>query len=358
MKFVHIADIHLDAPFTLLSDKLNIGEQRRIEQCMAFKKVIEYIKTNMIDYLFISGDLYESEYIKKSTLEYINSLFAEIPDTRVIISPGNHDPFIKDSPYDLFSFEPNVHIFKSDEIEVLEENDINIYGSAFIDFYRANNPLKNIEIIDNGKPNFLALHCDLNGAKNQNDLSYLPISESTFKTLKFDYCALGHIHKKYISNDNKIVYPGSLISFGFDELGEHGMIVGEIVNNTIQTNFIKIDNREFVEESIDVELFNSQMEIIDYINNYKFNKINFYKINLIGRRNFELNVKDIKSGITHENILQIKDLTKMNYNIASIMNEKNLRGAFVNRVFALRDNQTITQEEMDKMLEIGLNAME
>ena len=52
MKFVHIADIHLDAPFTLLSDKLNIGEQRRIEQCMAFKKVIEYIKTNMIDYLF------------------------------------------------------------------------------------------------------------------------------------------------------------------------------------------------------------------------------------------------------------------------------------------------------------------
>lgn len=358
MKFVHIADIHLDAPFTLLSDKLNIGEQRRIEQCMAFKKVIEYIKTNMIDYLLISGDLYESEYIKKSTLEYINSLFAEIPNTKIIISPGNHDPFIKDSPYDLFSFEPNVYVFKSDEIEVIEEQDVNIYGSAFIDFYRANNPLENIEILDNGKPNFLVLHCDLNGAKNQNDLSYLPISESNFKSLKFDYCALGHIHKKYISNNNRIVYPGSLISFGFDELGEHGMIVGELTGNIVNTQFIKIDNREFVEENIDVELFNSQMEIIDYINNYKFNKLNLYKIILIGKRNFELNVKDIKSGIIYENILQIKDLTKKNYNIESIMNENNLRGAFVKRVMGLQERQIITQEEMDKILEIGINAME
>jgi DNA repair exonuclease SbcCD nuclease subunit len=358
MKFVHIADIHLDAPFTLLSDKLNIGEQRRIEQCMAFKKVIEYIKTNMVDYLLISGDLYESEYIKKSTLEYINSLFAEIPNTKIIISPGNHDPFIKDSPYDLFSFEPNVYVFKSDEIEVIEEQDVNIYGSAFIDFYRANNPLESIKILDNGKPNFLVLHCDLNGAKNQNDLSYLPIPESYFKSLKFDYCALGHIHKKYISNNNRIVYPGSLISFGFDELGEHGMIVGELTGNIVNTQFIKIDNREFVEENIDVELFNSQMEIIDYINNYKFNKLNLYKIILIGKRDYELNIKDIKSGIIHENILQIKDLTKKNYNIESIMNENNLRGAFVKRVMGLQERQIITQEEMDKILEIGINAME
>jgi len=39
----------------------------------------------------------------------------------------------------------------------------------------------------------------------------------------FNYIALGHIHKQDTEN-KKIVYPGSLISLGFDELGSHGMI--------------------------------------------------------------------------------------------------------------------------------------
>ena len=38
MKFVHIADMHFDSPFTTLSDKGNLGEKRRIEQRKIFKK--------------------------------------------------------------------------------------------------------------------------------------------------------------------------------------------------------------------------------------------------------------------------------------------------------------------------------
>ena len=48
MKFVHIADMHFDSPFATLSDKGNLGEQRRIEQRKIFKKIIEYIKENKI----------------------------------------------------------------------------------------------------------------------------------------------------------------------------------------------------------------------------------------------------------------------------------------------------------------------
>ena len=72
MKFVHIADIHFDAPFKTITDRAELGQIRRIEQKEAFKNVIEFIKENNVDYLFISGDLYEQEYIKKSTIKYIN----------------------------------------------------------------------------------------------------------------------------------------------------------------------------------------------------------------------------------------------------------------------------------------------
>ena len=58
MKFVHIADVHLDRPFVNLSDKDSLGDIKRLEQRNIFKKVIEYIKENNIPYLFISGDLY------------------------------------------------------------------------------------------------------------------------------------------------------------------------------------------------------------------------------------------------------------------------------------------------------------
>ena len=45
MKFVHIADVHLDVPFTTLEGR-NLSERRRLEQREALKKVIEYIKEN------------------------------------------------------------------------------------------------------------------------------------------------------------------------------------------------------------------------------------------------------------------------------------------------------------------------
>ena len=39
MKFVHIADMHFDRPFTVLKEK-NLAEQRRLDQRKVFEKMI------------------------------------------------------------------------------------------------------------------------------------------------------------------------------------------------------------------------------------------------------------------------------------------------------------------------------
>ena len=111
MKFVHIADMHFDSPFVNLSDKNILGDFRRLQQRKALKKIIEYINKNNIEYLFISGDLYDNKYIKQSTIEYINNLFKEVPETKIYIAPGNHDPYIKNSYYNKFNWNENVKIF-------------------------------------------------------------------------------------------------------------------------------------------------------------------------------------------------------------------------------------------------------
>ena len=145
MNFVHIADMHFDSPFVNLSEKDTLGDLRRLEQRKVFKKIIEYIKENQIQYFFISGDLYENRYVKLSTIEFINKLFKEIPKTKIFIAPGNHDPYIKNSYYNKFNWNDNVKIFKSN-IEKVETDEANIYGFGFDDFYCTNCNIENINL--------------------------------------------------------------------------------------------------------------------------------------------------------------------------------------------------------------------
>jgi DNA repair exonuclease SbcCD nuclease subunit len=355
MTFVHIADIHFDCPFTSLS---SLGNIRRLEQRKIFKKVIQFIKENDIDCFFISGDLYEHEYTQSSTIEYINNLFKEIPNTKIFISPGNHDPYIKDSYYATFEFAENVHIFKG-SIEKVELEDVNIYGMAFNSFYMSNSEISNFILPVSSKPNVFVVHCDLNSSKGKDGFEYNPINESKLKALNFDYVAMGHIHKSNYEKgkENKILYSGSPISQGFDELGEHGMIVGEIANGRTLTEFIKLDDREFIEFELNVEAFNSKEDLIEHITSLNLNENNVYKIILCGKRNFDIDTREILKLISVPNVLKIKDTTKINYDLEEISKENNLRGIFVREVLKMQASGEFTEEEIQKAIEIGLEAM-
>ncbi|MBQ2938728.1 MAG: DNA repair exonuclease, partial [Clostridia bacterium] len=307
MKFVHIADMHFDSPFVNLSDKENLGDLRRLEQRKAFKKVIEYVKDNGVGYLFISGDLYEQKYVKKSTIEYINNLFKEIPETKVFIAPGNHDPFIKSSYYSKFNWNENVKIFGS-EIEKIELDDVNVYGFGFDDFYCKNSGVENINIDDEQKLNILVVHGSLNGGTIENS-EYNPLSRKMLKEKGFDYVALGHIHKlDYDQEENQnVVYPGSTVSLGFDELGKHGMIVGDLEKDKIDLEFIPLDETEFKLYEMDITEFISKEELIEKINELNFEENNLIEIILIGKRNFEINKYELYKLISNEKIIKIKN---------------------------------------------------
>lgn len=357
MRFIHIADMHFDAPFSSLAEIKNLGNVRRLEQRSVFKKVINYIKENGIKYLFISGDLYENEYVKKSTIIYINDLFKEIPNTKIFISPGNHDPYLKDSYYANFEFSKNVYIFKSD-FEKIETEDFNIYGIGFTDFYNKGVDFSNCIIENNGKKNILIMHAAMDSGA-EIDKEYNPISKTLLNRLGFDYVALGHIHKSYYNEEKNqnIVYPGSLISLGFDELGEHGMIEGIFENDSLKIEFIKLDEREFVEIYKNVNVFNSQEDLIENINEMELNQNFLYKIILMGKRRFEIDSKEILKLISKENVLKVKDLSELDYDLEELSKENSLRGIFIKEVFEKMEQGEFSKEEIEKAIEIGLKAL-
>ena len=358
MKFMHAADIHFDSPFATLAGKGKFAQERRLEQRKVMKEMVEYIKENNIPYFFIAGDLYEQDYIKKSTVEYVNQLFTEIPNTKIFITPGNHDPYIKNSFYATYKWAPNVHIF-SENIEKIDFNGIHIYGFGFTDFYCKHSEIEEIEIEEPDDINILITHGSLDSGIDENR-EYNPLTTKELRELGFDYVALGHIHKPDYVGKN-IVYPGSPISLGFDELGDRGFIAGNIdeKNKELKLKFIKTSAKTFAEYSLDTSEINSEEELIEKINNTQFDDNKFYKIILVGKCSFNIDENKILDLVNIENIIRIRNHTQAKYEIEEIANQVSLKGLFAKRILEKIQNTEDEQEknQLISAFDVGIDVL-
>lgn len=328
MNFIHIADTHIENKTNNIGED---GEKRRHQIIDAFSRLIDYIKHKKIKYLFIAGDFYEHKYIKDSTVDLIIKLFKSIPDTKIFITPGNHDPYITNSVYDRFLFPKNVHIFK--EFDVIETEDANIFGFGFTDF----DPPKyvnfgNIKPLKNGKKNILIIHTDIYSKKFEYDKEVYKLIQKNF-----DYVAMGHIHKGNFKKDKKVIYPGSFaeLSFKVAKEGTTGAVLGEFKNNNLKLENIHFDNTKYIEHKLDISLENSMSSLILTLNNLNFSDEKIVRIILVGSKKFDINTKFILDNLRNKNIIQIVDNTKLKINIKKYQEEVSLRGIFVKKSIEL-----------------------
>ena len=121
--------------------------------------------------------------------------------------------------------------------------------------------------------------------------------------------------------------------------------------------FIKLDDTEFTVLEQNVDKLDEKEDLIEKLNNLKLDENKLYEINLVGNRNFEINTREIFRFITNNNILKIKDNTKLKYNLEELKNEKNLKGLFVQEMLKKFEENVYSQEEINKAIEIGLNSL-
>ena len=77
MRFVHIADMHFDMQFKMLSDKIGIGEQRRYDQRVILRKIINYIKENY-------GQAYLTPLIINKNVEHLKNVLPYLESLGVL----------------------------------------------------------------------------------------------------------------------------------------------------------------------------------------------------------------------------------------------------------------------------------
>ena len=137
------------------------------------------------------------------------------------------------------------------------------------------------------------------------------------------------------------------------------MIVGELEKEKIKLEFIPVDETEFKIENLDITEIISKEELIEKINELKFEENNLIEIYLIGKRNFEIDTYEIKKYITNPQIIKIKNKTKINNNLEKISQENTLRGIFVKKMLE-KINMAESEEEkniLENSIEIGLQAL-
>ena len=344
MKFVHIADLHLDTPLISLKNNRELIKNRRNEHKQIFKDVIKFVKKEKVDALFIAGDLFEHKFVEKSTIEFIINSLEIIPDTKVFITPGNHDPFIKNSPYTTFEWPSNVKIFgeKIEKVSLAEK--IDVYGMGFENFEVAENNFKNFKVEDKEKINFLITHGTLNGASGKyNDINSKYLDQ-------FDYVALGHIHLPMF--EEKIVYSGALVACGFDETGEHGMVVGELVDGKVKYEFKNMEYRHFVDLEIDISDIKTSIDVFDKVDL----KDDIYRITFKGARNVEVKevIELLKS--KSSNITEFRDETHLPYDLDEISKQQTLKGIFTRKMLEEIERNPNQKEEIMKAIEITYTA--
>lgn len=370
VSFIHCADIHLDVPFST-TGKEGFSTKRRKDLKKTFEKIVSTAIEHDIDFLIISGDLYEHEYVSRSNINWLNDQFKRLNQMPVVIVPGNHDPYVKNSWYRSYPWSDNVHILTTENPEYInEELSVYFYGIGFNTFYQETLPEQKKPVILQDRFNICLFHGTVDmeftkGAYNPVDLSYLI-------DLDFDYYALGHFHsKKDVDEEKGIAYPGSPEPLGFDEKGEHGVFLVQLCKGDTferEIKFIKTQQRAYHEVDVNLDGIDSldglEKKLDSALEPYEREK-DIFKLNLKGRINpdFHIDLERINDKLDETCFtVKLNDLTRPMYNLEELAEERTLTGVFVRKMQekiddAHKNDQTKEKDIFEKALYLGLEAL-
>lgn len=295
MKFLHIADVHLDSPFlglSFLPSEL-FGQIKNAIQ-LSFEKAVNFAIDHDVDLVLLAGDTFDSIHPTPQSKIFFANQIKRLVDRQiqVVMVLGNHDYsqiddlLLNESPY--FKI-----IGSNEQIEQVDFMTKSQYKYRVVGFSYQHNHITE-DIIAKYPPKSTSIytiglaHAGMKQSSvDQNN--YAPFTLNEVKDLNYDYFALGHIHlRQVLSQEPWIVYSGNLQGRHVNEKDAKGFYFGQVDEQSQNTQLQFIDVSPIVWQTVDLildEPFKSTTKLCAKIQNLLADnnlRPTLFTVNIIG----------------------------------------------------------------------------
>jgi len=255
MKFIHMADLHIDQPFSGITTE-DVTFQKEIQKInyKVFETIVDDCIKESVDFLLIVGDTFHqatsSIYTQKFLMDQFKRL--EKQHIKVIMSFGNHDYYTKNRYW--FEWPENVVLFDKEEVttHVLQlKNGQSVSISGFSYEHQWITANKALEYPN--RSNETDYHIGFYHGEVAQEGKYAPFRLSDLKST-YDYWALGHIHKTEELMDKPLtIYPGTPQGHTRKERQTKGVSLVEVNGSSVSQRFIEVSKATWVQQDISLK---------------------------------------------------------------------------------------------------------
>ncbi len=262
-RFMHCSDLHLGCEFVGISkNDPELGMRLRDSVFNALDKIVSTVKKEKVDFVIISGDIFDSESETPLTRVKFCDAVAAIKVPCFIVY-GNHDT--KRKWESSIPLPKNAYVFPEQVVHrTIEKNGrclAEIIGTSFSADSPDTDPTVGVkkESINFGIGIF---HCNVDGASEKND--YAPCKLKNLIKSDIDYWALGHIHKRDILNEYPhVVYSGNTQGMSPKETGEKGVYVVTVTDDRVSDmKFVRTGEIQWLPVTYDITGFDDLRKVL------------------------------------------------------------------------------------------------
>lgn len=241
-KFIHAADIHLDSPLWGLERYEGAPvEEIRGSTRRALENLVRLAIEEHVDFVLLVGDLYDGDWKDYNTALFLSKEVSKLHEVgiQVFIVTGNHDAASQITRS--LRMPDNVKIFsiRKPETVLLERIGVAIHGQGFRQRVVMEDLSTGYPAAMPGYVNIGMLHTAATGREGHDP--YAPCTIEGLLSKKYDYWALGHVHKREIIHEAPwIIFPGNTQGRHIRETGPKGCSLVKVDDDKC----ITVDHRD------------------------------------------------------------------------------------------------------------------
>tara|TARA_R110002020_G_scaffold50963_6_gene144458 strand:+ start:1992 stop:3290 length:1299 start_codon:yes stop_codon:yes gene_type:complete len=259
-RFIHTADIHLDSPLRSLALRNpDLADLIGTATRQTFTGIIDLCIDEAVDALLIAGDLYDGDQTSMKTARFLSGELERLAGAGIsaFIIRGNHDALSRISRE--LVLPDRVRLFGGRPEHVLieraaGEKPVAIHGLSFAQPTAPESLLPKYRQALPDTINIGMMHTSLGGAEGHD--VYAPCSPADLQATGFDYWALGHIHKRSVTeaSGTAIVMPGMPQGRDINEAGPKSVTLVTIADDgTVRLEERRTSRAEFARVAVNAE---------------------------------------------------------------------------------------------------------